>query len=223
MVVEYIPYQGPVVSLKDARKAGLVRFFNGKPCRRGHIAQRYISTRMCIACIAVHQTQNRDGLRLYAAQWHASNKERRHAAHRMRYLDHKPAVLARSKAYRDLHKEDYARWGARWNAENPEARRAHWNARRARVAASAGSHTPEERASLLIAQNYKCANPRCRASIEAGYEIDHIVPLALGGANDISNIQLLCMPCNRSKGAKDPTAWALLTGALLPTKGSGRR
>ena len=31
---------------------------------------------------------------------------------------------------------------------------------------------------------------------------DHIVPLASGGLNDITNIQLLCDPCNATKSAK---------------------
>lgn len=30
-------------------------------------------------------------------------------------------------------------------------------------------------------------------------EYDHITPFSCGGGNDVSNIQLLCMPCNRSK------------------------
>jgi hypothetical protein len=30
---------------------------------------------------------------------------------------------------------------------------------------------------------------------------DHMVPLAVGGLNDITNIQLLCGPCNQQKSA----------------------
>jgi 5-methylcytosine-specific restriction endonuclease McrA len=33
-------------------------------------------------------------------------------------------------------------------------------------------------------------------------QIDHIVPLAQGGTNDISNLQTLCAKCNREKSAK---------------------
>jgi len=49
----------------------------------------------------------------------------------------------------------------------------------------------------------KCAN--CGAGItmelEADGHIDHIVPLAAGGSNDLVNLQLLCKECNLKKGA----------------------
>lgn len=34
---------------------------------------------------------------------------------------------------------------------------------------------------------------------EAGYEVDHIVPLSEGGSNDVSNLQALCLMCHRVK------------------------
>ena len=42
-------------------------------------------------------------------------------------------------------------------------------------------------------------------SIGAIENFDHIIPLAAGGINDVSNIQLLCQTCNKSKGKKTLT------------------
>jgi 5-methylcytosine-specific restriction endonuclease McrA len=36
-------------------------------------------------------------------------------------------------------------------------------------------------------------------SITSEKNFDHIVPLALGGINDVTNFQLLCETCNKSK------------------------
>ena len=40
-----------------------------------------------------------------------------------------------------------------------------------------------------------------RCGSNENLEYDHIVPVSKGGANTVRNIQLLCEPCNRSKGA----------------------
>lgn len=39
------------------------------------------------------------------------------------------------------------------------------------------------------------------------FEIDHIVPVALGGSNALRNLTVACPPCNRSKGAKMLSKW----------------
>jgi 5-methylcytosine-specific restriction endonuclease McrA len=41
------------------------------------------------------------------------------------------------------------------------------------------------------------------------------MPLKAGGTNDILNIQLLCKPCNLSKGAKHPIDFMQQRGFLL--------
>ncbi|MDP2712237.1 MAG: HNH endonuclease signature motif containing protein [Solirubrobacteraceae bacterium] len=39
----------------------------------------------------------------------------------------------------------------------------------------------------------------CGSSFEIQY--DHVIPLALGGASTVENLQILCAPCNQRKGA----------------------
>lgn len=56
----------------------------------------------------------------------------------------------------------------------------------------------------------------CRRNLgESGYHIDHVVPLALGGMHDDSNLQLLCPSCNMSKHAKHPIDFMQSRGFLL--------
>ncbi len=38
-------------------------------------------------------------------------------------------------------------------------------------------------------------------------EVDHIMPRARGGTDDVANLQLLCPPCNREKGTKTMEEW----------------
>lgn len=48
-------------------------------------------------------------------------------------------------------------------------------------------------------QGFKCK--LCSEGLSGlyGYEIDHVVPVSRGGATERSNLQLLCVPCNRGK------------------------
>jgi hypothetical protein len=43
---------------------------------------------------------------------------------------------------------------------------------------------------------------RCvRCGRAESLEFDHVIPLSMGGSNTARNLQLLCEPCNRAKGA----------------------
>lgn len=63
---------------------------------------------------------------------------------------------------------------------------------------------------ILVRQQFACAKIAsygCPISgklfDEAGYDIDHVLPLADGGSNDISNLQALCPSCHRVKTARE--------------------
>jgi 5-methylcytosine-specific restriction endonuclease McrA len=84
-----------------------------------------------------------------------------------------------------------------------------WRARNAKYKAEKfsanGSHTWENIASLFNSQDGRCKV--CSKDLNDGYQLDHIMPLCRGGSNDSENLQLLCEPCNRSKGRKTMSEW----------------
>lgn len=56
----------------------------------------------------------------------------------------------------------------------------------------------EVRKYVFQRDKYQCQS--CgKTSAETELNIDHIIPLASGGSNDISNLQTLCRTCNQSK------------------------
>jgi 5-methylcytosine-specific restriction endonuclease McrA len=58
---------------------------------------------------------------------------------------------------------------------------------------------------LLVESGKRCAY----CGSERGLSWEHIIPLSLGGPDDIDNLVLACRGCNSSKGDRDPYAWYL--------------
>lgn len=123
-------YHGPVVTLIDARAAGLTRYFPAEPCSRGHIAERMVSNRICVVCLS-GKTEVR----------HARVAPRRNAARVAKRADNLDE--ARSKG-RERYAKDPGGEAAKmraYRAENPETvkatqKRAYDKDPAARVAAS---------------------------------------------------------------------------------------
>lgn len=58
-----------------------------------------------------------------------------------------------------------------------------------------------EKKRVAYSQQYRCA--QCQALLPPDYEIDHIIPVALGGHNGAQNLQALCTPCHALKTQQD--------------------
>lgn len=70
--------------------------------------------------------------------------------------------------------------------------------RKGKIAANGGFHSKQEWEFLKAQYNWTC--PCCKQS-EPQIKLtkDHIIPLLMGGSNNIENIQPLCFSCNRNK------------------------
>lgn len=77
-----------IISRLAARKAGLTRYFTGKPCPKGHIAERHIVNGRCCACGKAWKAGNRD--KVNAAQRIARRRDpaKTKAVHRAHYYRH---------------------------------------------------------------------------------------------------------------------------------------
>ena len=54
---------------------------------------------------------------------------------------------------------------------------------------------------VIDRDGWECTYCDCDTSLEEnGYAIDHVLPLAQGGGNDIDNLTMCCRSCNSSKG-----------------------
>jgi 5-methylcytosine-specific restriction endonuclease McrA len=86
----------------------------------------------------------------------------------------------------------------RYNSTHPEQLKAWDHRRKARVRGAGGSFTGAEWRALKAQYDHRCL--MCgRQEPEIKLSVDHVVPVALGGSNDASNIQPLCLFCNQSK------------------------
>lgn len=176
-------------SSAEAKALGVKFYFNGKPCINGHLCERWATTRHCMKCnrdvVQRWRDQHQDVHRENSRRWRKENPELKRQQHRKWYERNKERAV--------------------WHADN----------RRAKIYGSSGTHSASEVRKLLATQRFRCAETTCRTVIKTKYHKDHIMPLSLGGSNDIHNIQLLCQPCNSRKYNKHPVIWAQENGRLL--------
>ena len=205
---------------KEAKASGSMHYFTGKPCIHGHVCARYSRTWMCVECSRLsHERWAAENpekkLESGKKSWHA-NLEARHAGQTVYRLANLEKIAAQKKAWSEKnadHKRAKRReWGIQkrdmdnsakyaWEKRNRDYRRTVDHQRRN----AEGKFTRDDMQKMFSEQCGRCKS--CDADISSGYEIDHIMPISKGGTNWPSNLQLLCKPCNRSKGSKHPADW----------------
>ena len=234
-----------VVTRDSAIERGLKTYFTGKPCKSGHLSERRTASRHCIECANAAVKKWADDHKEYKAKYDKERKEsyrerkseldaKRNELKRLdpqtkinravkyranvdyhskRNKEYRQASAERLREYRESQKQRISARQKEHYKNNKEMYYANNRARKARLKSVGGKHTARDIESLKRLQKFKCAY--CMGSIIKKMHVDHIMPIALGGSNDISNIQILCATCNLRKGAKDPIKFRQEAGALL--------
>lgn len=191
-----------IISKEQAIERGLIKYFTGEPCVNGHVCERYVSNDFCFECSGIYhkkyKEKNRERIAARMKEWKKKNKLRHRQLNKISRERNIEKARERSKTY---------------IKNNPHIQRVCGQNRRAREKKAEGKFTKKDIELLGFIQKWKCNN--CKKDIKEKYHVDHIMPIVLGGSNWPSNLQLLCVKCNRTKHAKDPYEWARENGRLL--------
>lgn len=123
---------------------------------------------------------NREKFKIYGQ----NNRDKKLKYHHNYHQKHKEEIAARKKIYKLTHLDLY---------------RSAWCKRRAKEKGNGGFFTPKEWNDLCEKYGHYCL--MCGKS-DIPLTVDHIIPISLGGTNNIDNIQPLCQICNSQKGIK---------------------
>lgn len=209
-----------IISRKKARELGLKRYYTGKPCRYGHICERYLSTNGCVKCLSIS-----------TAEWNIDNKE-----WKKNYGKKRCSTPEFKEKHRIESREFHRKNKIRLNSIRVEKNKKNFDFKRRKIKSAMkyienvirkqptkkylyavacghnyrfkkigirGIINVKDLLVLLEKQNGKCNT--CFDSIYMGYiHYDHIMPIPLGGTNEKENGQFLCPPCNYLKNDKHP-------------------
>lgn len=187
---------------------------------RGNRLQRLFCRSCLSARTRAYRAENPDKAREWDKRnWDKNREQKRQHKKRKWAEGDKRANVERVKEWRrqnpdkeraiwkktyEKNKEKHTARTTRWARENPEARAAIRDRRRARLVGATGSYTRDDVRGLLRLYGRTCFY--CSTALTK-FHVDHFVPLARGGSNAPENLRLSCPTCNYSKGARMPWEW----------------
>lgn len=155
-----------IISRAEAKASGLKRFFTGKPCKNGHIAEISVSSYVCCECSRLKLSElyraDLEKSRAHRREYYAENSERERAKNAASRARNRESVLVGKKAWYERVKHS-----PEWRAKEKAKRDANKEAKRAydKQYAIVNSAKKVERAREWIR-----ANPEARAAISLSYD-----------------------------------------------------
>lgn len=157
---------------------------------------------------------NPEKKRASSNKWRIANPEKVKTAYVKWVSENHEKKRETLQKWREENKARIAEWTKKWALNNQDKRRINEHNRRAKKCVNGSKLSQGLADRLYKLQRGKCACG-CKQMLSENYHLDHIMPLALGGTNTDSNIQLLCQICNQQKHAKHPVDFMQSKGFLL--------
>ncbi len=205
-------YEGPIVTRAEARALGLIHYFTGTLCKRGHVAERLTCNGGCGHCHRIKCRERNNKNKIQAAAKAAENRKLPGAKAKQRayfvahYEANRAIYISRAKAhYQNLppeKKREKIQKARAWKLtpQGQATAKASAHRRRARKAASPGRMSASDILKLFEHQDrcYICGR---RFTTRRPPTLDHVIPLSKGGPDIPSNVALACLSCNSRKAA----------------------
>ena len=215
---------------KTCVKCGSTEFYVSggcKPCNKASSAKyRSENAEKVKATLAAWYTRNVEKVKENSAKWKKNNGEKEKArlarwakenpekmkARMARHQITEKAKDTREK-WRKSNPEKIYAYQKKYQVTHPQKFRIKSHNRRAKINAIGGKLSTGLAEKLFKLQRGKCAC--CGKKLGDNYHLDHRMPIALGGANEDWNMQLLTPQCNNQKHSKHPVDFMQSRGLLL--------
>ena len=201
--------------MKTCRKCGVE--FEGRYCkncaRLSGIEYRKKNKEKLKAYHAARWLENKETINVRNLEWYYKNKDRAKEVGIKWRKSNPEKVKGYYAKYHETHADKCRADSARYRKENPGRIRIIKQNRYVRQKFGGGKLSRDLVKKLFVLQRGKC--PCCRLPLGDDYQLDHKMPLALGGEHADSNMQLLRRSCNATKQAKHPIDFMQSRGFLL--------
>ncbi len=226
---------GEIIVRAEAIRLELPRYFTGKPCKNGHMAERSTQKKRCVECdreyriiydsthrgqeqarkaawqkahpgyLSDYQKAHLEEHRITDAKWRKANPEKVKTQRIARLQSTPLKIRGYSITYRARNPEKTRAYAVSYNQAHPGKMQQRSRQYRARQLGAEGTHSLTDIQAMWNSQEGLCGV--CWVDLTGRFDVEHIVPLSRGGSDSPENLWLSCPDCNKRKSTKTLEEW----------------